>query len=255
MKTLKEQLEDFEKQIKDFTEVNNLKIILQEKFKELARTFLYGGFIKVRDDYQIFIRTVEFYFHSEKADGVHDPIVYHRNGRDLEETPYFPMMSLHAHASGFDIAFESQGNYRASVLIRSYEVKDKQGMYLKWNKEKKMFVQSKERENIVQSTYLYALLNGFSISEDSDNKVLWENYSPEERFKEEAVKAYPRENVPLFRPEGNDYVRITKDYYYQNMDYVETLHPEMKETSPKFFTSGKEICLRDPKLWQYRREL
>ena len=39
---------------------------LQNIFKELAPAFLYGGYIKVREDYQVYIRTVEFYFHSEK---------------------------------------------------------------------------------------------------------------------------------------------------------------------------------------------
>lgn len=60
-----------------------------------------------------YIRTVEFYFHSEKPNGIHDPIVYHRNIRDLEgnlmeKVPYFPIMSLHAHSSGYDITFESK---------------------------------------------------------------------------------------------------------------------------------------------------
>ena len=70
---------------------------LQEEFKALAPAFLYGGYIQVRKDFHIYIRTVEFYFHSEKNDGIHDPIVYHRNGRILESVPYFPLMTLHAH--------------------------------------------------------------------------------------------------------------------------------------------------------------
>ena len=81
---------------------------LQNSFRALAPAFLYGGYIQVREDYQIYIRTVEFYYHSEKKDGVHDPIVYHRNGRIMESVPYFPLMTLHAHNSGFDITFESE---------------------------------------------------------------------------------------------------------------------------------------------------
>ena len=50
------------------------------KFKRLADNFLYGGYIQVRNEYRIYIQTVEFYFHSEKEDGIKDPIVYHRNG-------------------------------------------------------------------------------------------------------------------------------------------------------------------------------
>ena len=56
-----------------------------------------GGYIQVRVDYEVYIRTVEFYFHSEKADGVHDPIVYHRNGQGLDTVPYFHELFLVVH--------------------------------------------------------------------------------------------------------------------------------------------------------------
>ena len=152
---------------------------LQNIFFELAKGFLYDGYIQVRNDFRIFIRTVEFYFHSEKKDGVHDPIVYHRNIRDkegdiLEKVPYFPIMSLHAHTSGFDITFESEdGEYRSSALIRSYEVKDKDGSYLLWNKDKGMFIKSEKYCYNTQSTYLYYLLNGFSLGRSND--IEWVN--------------------------------------------------------------------------------
>lgn len=96
---------------------------LCEKFSEIASVFLYGGYIDVNNMYKIYIKTVEFYFHSETENGVHDPIVYHRN-KNEQEIPYFPLMTIHAHNSGFDITFESERDkYRASALIRSYEVK------------------------------------------------------------------------------------------------------------------------------------
>ena len=117
-----EKLKEFEKSINKIHSEEELQRIF---YNELAPTFLYGGNIKVREDFRVYIKTVEFYFHSEKPDGIHDPIVYHRNGRNFEEAPYFPLMTLHAHTSGFDISFESErGKYRASALIRSYEVKD-----------------------------------------------------------------------------------------------------------------------------------
>ena len=50
---------------------------LCEKFSEIASVFLYGGYIDVNNMYKIYIKTVEFYFHSEAENGVHDPIVYH----------------------------------------------------------------------------------------------------------------------------------------------------------------------------------
>lgn len=149
---------------------------LQEKFRELAKIFLYGGYIQVNEDYKVYIRTVEFYFHSEKEAGIHDPIVYHRNGRRLENVPYFPLMSLHAHESGFDITFEKEGEYRASALIRSYEVKknmkdNKGSLYLEWDPKKEMFVEYSEYKYNKQSTYLYNLLNGFPLG--NDNSIKW----------------------------------------------------------------------------------
>lgn len=109
MDKLIEKLKKFKEIINGESKIEDI----QRMFEELAPVFLYGGYIKVRDDYKVFIRTVEFYFHSEKDNGVHNPIVYHRNGRDLEQVPYFPFMSIHAHNSGFDITFEKVGEYRA----------------------------------------------------------------------------------------------------------------------------------------------
>ena len=167
---------------------------LQKMFKELAPAFLYGGYIQVRKEFQVFIRTVEFYFHSEKEYGIHDPIVYHRNGRDIDYLPYFPLMTLNAHASGFDITFENETfEYRASALIRSYEVKNKEGLFLKWEKNKDgkyMFALSPDYAFNTQSTYLYTLLNGFSLGKD--NGIYWVD-SP--RKQSVAITEKTRQNV------------------------------------------------------------
>lgn len=72
---------------------------LKTEFYHLAQKMLYGGFLQVGDDYEIYIRTVEFYYHEEKESEkqIQDPIVYHRNGRfPGRDLPPFPMMSLHA---------------------------------------------------------------------------------------------------------------------------------------------------------------
>ena len=99
-------------------------------------------------------------------------------------------MTLHAHTSGFDITFESEkGKYRASALIRSYEVKNKADEYLTWNKEKCNFVNTKQYGYNKQSTYLYALLNGFPLG--NDNGIMWVD-SPRES---KAVPGKPRQNV------------------------------------------------------------
>ena len=184
------KLESILSQFKDSSDEKEL----QKKFKTLAPAFLYGGYIQVREDYQIYIRTVEFYYHSEKNDGVHDPIVYHRNGRIMESVPYFPLMTLHAHNSGFDITFESETeNYRASALVRSYEVKDMAGSYLKWDKNKDgvyKFIKTSDYCYNTQSTYLYFFLNGFDLGNNND--VKWID-SP--RAQSLPLKEKPRQNV------------------------------------------------------------
>ena len=200
-----ENLIDALKQFEAKAEAVSKETELQNLFKELAPSFLYGGYIKVRNDYRVYIRTVEFYFHSEKDHGIHDPIVYHRNGRDFEEVPYFPTMTLHAHTSGFDITFENEiGKYRSSALIRSYEVKDKNDEYLTWDKKTSMFVKSKEYGHNTQSTYLYALLNGFPLG--NDNGIMWVD-SPRES---KEVFGKPRQNVFHYDENEGEYIKTKK---------------------------------------------
>lgn len=169
MGTLKENLEGFNPETK--SELDTL-------FKGLAESFLYGGYISVADHkeerYRIFIRTAEFYCHYEgdNKDLPKDPIVYHRNGRYVEgEVPYFPLMSFHAHASGYDITFENEKlELRSSALIRTYEVYDcVKECFLVYRKVKddkgsevSLFVKHAEGKRYnTQSTYLYNFLNGF----------------------------------------------------------------------------------------------
>lgn len=157
---------------------------LSSKFNDLADNFLYGGYIQVRNEYRIYIQTVEFYFHSEKEDGIKDPIVYHRNGNGLDEVPYFPLMTLHAHISGFDITFENPTlQFRASALIRAYEIKSKDGKYLYWNVSKEAFEKSDTYKCNTQSTYLYSFLNGFALTdkaETPEQQIIWID-SPREK--------------------------------------------------------------------------
>ena len=116
-------------------------------FEQIAKEMIYGGYIRVRDDYAIFISKVEFYYHEEDAtpgEGIIDGIVYHRDGRFINrDVPYFPIMTLHSHWSGFDIAFEKEsGHYRASALIRQYAVLDL---------KKRMFIELKTSGDIAES--------------------------------------------------------------------------------------------------------
>lgn len=245
---------------------------LEDKFNELARVFLYGGYIKVRDDYRIYIRTVEFYFHSEKDGvGIKDPIVYHRNNRNIDgKIPYFPKMFLHAHPSGFDITFEKDDEYRASALIRAYEVWDiHKKCHLIYDKSIQKFRIRKENESKLntQSTYLYTLLNGFSIREDhKDNEIMWVDDSEEKQLNDCAIKPKPkmRKNVPMYRKVKEDFEKVTKEYYENNKEefskqikeYCKKHKEEYPEQTfkPKYVTYKGVQYLLDYKLWQFERK-
>ena len=225
MSTLKEVLEEFKPEFR--SELDN------ECFKGLAEAFLYGGYISVSDykeeRYRIFIRTVEFYCHNEggENDLPKDPIVYHRNGRYVEgEVPYFPLMSFHAHASGYDITFENKDlQLRSSALIRAYEVYDVlQKAFLHYDRKKKLFVScndSKDRVN-KQSTYLYDFLNGFG----GDN-INWKDTPIPKQHQE--LKPANRQNVYNYKYDWDkkDWIKqSTKDvreWSFTRLDEIENI--------------------------------
>lgn len=163
METLKEKLTNFS------YEGNNVDD-LTKKFAKLAPYFLYGGYICIHDRFIVYIRRIEFYFHCESDGGIKDDIVYHRNNPEIYpvgmDLPYFEPISFHAHTSGIDIAFENKHySFRASALIRAYEIYDKEnGKYLevingKWNYSDLPAKNSK-------SLYLYDIFNGFGNNKE-----------------------------------------------------------------------------------------
>lgn len=163
---------------------------LEQAFEDIAKTILYDGYIKVRNEYRVYVKTVEFYFHAEEGSlfKSSDPIVYHRNGRFPNmNLPYFPILTLHAHVSGFDIAFENeQCKYRASALIRAYAIYDIKNETFIRNEKGKIYDD--------RSTFLYNYLNGFSL--DSQNDIKWVD---EELDVIHAIaKPSPRRNVFIY---------------------------------------------------------
>ena len=168
-------------------------------FYFLAQKMLYGGYLKVGDDYEIYITKVEFYYHEEdKSDTqITDPIVYHRNGRfPGRDVPPFPIMTLHSHWSGYDITFEDpQGHYRASALIREYVVYDnkrKEGpSFVKWNSSADSGTQETDAkgQRIMgeyepsntpfvdnRSSFLQYYLNGFQM-DGTPNRIRWIDFT------------------------------------------------------------------------------
>lgn len=159
-------------------------------FAALAKKFLFGGYLQVNYDgkevYQIHIKNVEFYYHEENG-VVEDNYVYHRNGKfPGRSIPYFPLMTIHSHWSGFDITFENPDKqYRASVLIREYSVFDvKKGQYIHdihWDSNEKVTnskIDGEEKKND-SSSYLTFFLNGFSLEEGAAPNVVWKDVLPQ----------------------------------------------------------------------------
>ena len=164
-------------QIKKFYESGEM---LKTRMRELSKYFLYGGYINVRDQYHIYIKTVEFYYHEEEGN-IKDPIMYHRNKYFVEgDIPYFTPLSFNSHDTGVDITFENKGKkIRASVLIRAYEVftvlDGKKGKRLVWNPTDGQFqeyAEGKTKYNYnTQCMYLKRILNGFTSEGTPD--ITW----------------------------------------------------------------------------------
>lgn len=210
MGALETKLEKFHTEMKRIRELkgDNLKKELDKEFSGLAESFLYGGYISVTytgvERYRIYLRTVEFYCHSEEENApeyLKDPIVYHRNGRYVEgEVPYFPLMAFHAHASGYDITFENSSiKLRSSALIRAYEVYDVvQKVFLTYKTKDEKIVACKTEKGCVntQSTYLYDFLNGFIHGSEGDF-VAWKDFKDDvwKNVQRKKIECKPRQNV------------------------------------------------------------
>ena len=104
----------------------NKGVGLEKLFEKLAKYLLYGGHFHCSERYDLYITSVEFYYHEEIGDNdkrIVDPIMYHRNVKDKPVVPYLNVGTLYPHWSGVDITFEDDIlQYRASALIRSYRI-------------------------------------------------------------------------------------------------------------------------------------
>lgn len=210
---------------------------LMNKFEDIAMTILYDGYIQVRNDYRIYIKTVEFYFHPEEDSPLRntidpDPIVYHRDYRKgmfpCRKLPYFPLMTLHAHVSGLDIAFENERlKYRASALIRAYAIYD---MSTKsFIKTKKKYKEG-EAPYDNRSTYLYDFINGFSLIEENKDNIMWIDKVTDVPHN---LKSSQRENVYRYKYE---YKRDREEEIMEKL--------EEKDNRQWSFTRTNDICVK-----------
>lgn len=214
-KTLLECLEAF--QGAEGTTDKEREESLEPVFKLLAKKFIYGGYLKVGGDYKVFLKTVEFYYHEEEGP-VKDNYVYHRNGKFKSSrsedghdrtVPYFPLMTLHSHWSGFDITFENpKKKYRASVLIREYAIYDvKERKYVYWDTKKNEYNYTLNDEPLKdnRSSYLIYYLNGFTIQEGQKTRVEWIDTNPKTYGE---VKSKTRKGIKWRDPDSSQTKQI-----------------------------------------------
>ncbi len=207
-------------------------------FIPCAREILAGRFIVTNkvggepDVREIRPTAIELYYHEEDENGFKDPIMYHTNyrkrpelskyseRRHIDRVPYFPFGSFNPHTSGLDVTFENpEEKYRASFLIREYEVSFNGGEPIK----------------IPNSTDIYddMLINGITLG-DTD----WIEWKDGEVNKAEPVVRDWRRNVPDFEKDKSG---IWTKKKVQNG----------KEES---FTIGENTYVKCPFKWQFRKK-
>ena len=196
---LKKQIAEFYKSETSDKDIKEREKILQVRMYELSKSFLYGGYINVRNQYHIYIKTIEYYYHEEEGD-IKDPIMYHRNKYFVEgDIPYFTPLSFNSHDTGVDITFENEEKkIRASVLIRAYEVLDcKNGKRLVWNPTAEQFQEYKDGYKTKYNTqclYLKRILNGF-VSEGTPDITWVDNSFNPNDIKEKDITISTRQGV------------------------------------------------------------
>ena len=202
---------------------------LSKQFSELATKIFNTGYFEVNGCRRIYPTVIEFYYHEEVEGGLLDPIMYHTNLNNKEQVDYYPLGSFNFHVSGLDVTFEKEGKYRASFLIREYDVYSlKDGVWLKDKSE-------------ARSTYIYedmlmrlSVFNGISI-----------RWVSEQSECEYGVTTTERKNVASYHKEENKYVKdgINNDEYKKLSDSEKTFY---------FSYSGKKYkkCTRQ---WSYHR--
>ena len=218
-----------------FTGVTNIKPdsekleVLSKQFSEVATKIFNSGCFEVNGCRRIYPTVIEFYYHEEVEGGLLDPIMYHTNLNNKEQVDYYPLGSFNFHVSGLDVTFEKEGEYRASFLIREYDVYSlKDGVWLKDKSE-------------ARSTYIYEdmlmRLSGFDgIS------ICWVT---EKSGCEYSVTTTERKNVASYHKENDKYIKdeISNDEYKKLSDSEKTLY---------FSYSGKKYkkCTRQ---WSFHR--
>lgn len=217
--------------------------IIADCFTRCAQAILAGHFLVVNKvegkklAREIYPTALELYYHEEGEGRFKDPIMYHTNDRKIADhlkkkkpekyfekrgipgLPYYPMGSENPHTSGIDITFENPSkHYRASFLIRKYDVVYESGVRL----------------HIDNSTEIYddMLLNGIPMNDA--NWVKWVN--GKEVSKE--IQRGWRQNVPA----------------YDVSDPAPEKWKKVEGTGDGTFSSGGVYCKKCPFNWQFSKK-
>lgn len=198
---------------------------LEGQFRLLAKKFLYGGYFEVRnadneEERRVFLHTIEFYYHEESKDGIHDYIVYHRNNDNKKKYPNpkppYPTGSLNTHVSGIDIAFEDQNPspaYRASALVRAFRVQDmtKDGYPLSPVERRSTY--------LYEALFMHHTLSGFSVK--------WHDYLASEWNPKEPFSGV-RVNVCKYNdevPENTSPAKLNKPFVQDPRKWAFSIEP------------------------------
>ncbi|MCF2560559.1 hypothetical protein I6E23_11435 [Prevotella brevis] len=202
---------------------------LSKQFSEVAKRIFNTGYFEVNGSRRIYPTVIEFYYHEEVEGGLEDPIMYHTNLNNKGQVDYYPFGSFNFHVSGLDVTFEKKDEYRASFLIREYDVYSlKDGAWIKDKSE-------------CRSTYIYEdMLMGLSVFDGISI-----NWVTEQSAIEYSVTTTERKNVASYHIENNKYVKdeISNEDYKNLPDSKKALY---------FSYSGKKYkkCTRQ---WSYHR--
>ena len=238
---------------------------IAEWFKPCAEKILCEGYFLINGKYIIDLGAIELYYHEEDGD-IKDHIMYHTNEqmpKKYKETiskykkqnaieklpifyqrianneyPFFTIGSFNLHQSGIDITFENEDNkadrYRASFLIRSYRMFDKNNL----------------GKNILYdpcSSHLYDDLYYSGLLSADRSTIEWIAGSKGVI----KVKKRPRINVAEYRKDGKGkYVKADvriSDNEYQS----EIKDANNNDRYPIYFKSGSKIYKQDMREWHY----
>lgn len=181
--------------------VNNLA----KQFSDLAKYFLYDGYLLINDRTKVYLRDIEFYYHEETG-SIKDPIMYHRNTKKDKDVKYFPLGLLNAHISGVDITFENeQKQYRASMLIRGFNIIEREAtLPTKYNRH---------------STHIYeALFMQSSLLEGI--RIEWV-HQPTTPYQHDNMETAVRVNVCEYDKNGNKKAYEESGLCTENKKYIQ----------------------------------